>query len=91
MSTNPFDRANLGYDGLFGPRTMFYHLSSAADNGSLVERIAVPVLDPQYAAWIEQGTVGTIILGFLWVCWALVRPLKEKSGRALAGKGEKAD
>jgi|SRR5450432_4285485 len=24
---NPFDRVNLGWDGLFGPRTMFYHLS----------------------------------------------------------------
>ncbi|MCJ1337477.1 protease B nonderepressible form [Bachmanniomyces sp. S44760] len=26
MTTNPFDRVNLGYDGLFGTRTMFYHL-----------------------------------------------------------------
>lgn len=91
MSTNPFDRANLGYDGLFGPRTMFYHVSPAADTGSLVESIAVPILDPQYGAWIEQGTVGTIVLGFLWVCWALVRPLKQQSGKALPGKGEKAD
>jgi hypothetical protein len=24
---NPFDRVNLGYDGLFGPKTMFYHLN----------------------------------------------------------------
>ena len=91
MSTNPFDRANLGYDGLFGPRTMFYHVRPAADTGSLVESIAVPVLHPRYAAWIEQGTVGTIVLGFLWVCWALVRPLKQRSGNPHAGKGEKAD
>ncbi|KAK4899174.1 protease B nonderepressible form [Elasticomyces elasticus] len=27
MSTNPFDRVDIGYDGLFGPRTMFYHFS----------------------------------------------------------------
>ncbi|MCJ1312043.1 protease B nonderepressible form [Agyrium rufum] len=25
MNVNPFDRVSLGYDGLFGPRTMFYH------------------------------------------------------------------
>jgi hypothetical protein len=27
FNINPFDRVNLGYDGLFGPRTMFYHLT----------------------------------------------------------------
>lgn len=29
MSVNPFDRVNLGYDGLFGPKTMFYHVPPA--------------------------------------------------------------
>ncbi|KAK4961115.1 protease B nonderepressible form [Elasticomyces elasticus] len=33
MSTNPFDRVDLGYDGLFGPRTMFYHFSPSAGAG----------------------------------------------------------
>lgn len=30
FTVNPFDRVNLGYDGLFGPRTMFYHLNPTA-------------------------------------------------------------
>lgn len=29
MTVNPFDRVGLGYDGLFGERTMFYHLTPA--------------------------------------------------------------
>lgn len=46
MATNPFDRVNLGYDGLFGPRTMFYHLQpnltlgerARAENGLDLDR-----------------------------------------------------
>ncbi|KAK3652496.1 protease B nonderepressible form [Elasticomyces elasticus] len=34
MSTNPFDRVDIGYDGLFGPRTMFYHFSPATGGSS---------------------------------------------------------
>ncbi|KAK5713032.1 protease B nonderepressible form [Elasticomyces elasticus] len=34
MSTNPFDRVDLGYDGLFGPKTMFYHFSPATGGSS---------------------------------------------------------
>ncbi|KAK5729425.1 protease B nonderepressible form [Elasticomyces elasticus] len=29
MSTNPFDRVDIGYDGLFGPKTMFFHVPPA--------------------------------------------------------------
>ncbi|KAI1612194.1 PIG-X [Exophiala viscosa] len=69
---NPFDRTQLGYDGLFGPRTMFYHLEPSPQTqpaGKLVERIAVPVLDTQSSSLrtIELVTVTTIVLGFLWV------------------------
>ena len=74
MSVNPFDRANLGYDGLFGPRTMFYHLQPTAvgnGNGSLVETLRVPVLDAGKTEWVERGTVVVVLLGFLWVCWRL--------------------
>lgn len=45
MSNNPFDRTNLGYDGLFGSRTMFYHVpprtSKLAEAGVVgeVERV----------------------------------------------------
>ncbi|KAL2419808.1 Protein pbn1 [Exophiala dermatitidis] len=71
---NPFDRTQLGYDGLFGPRTMFYHLDPAPPpNGSLVERIAVPVLDTDNTTprTIEALTTATIVLGFLWVLFKL--------------------
>ena len=70
MSTNPFDRVNLGYDGLFGPRTMFYHLQPASSGGEpLLEEIRVPVLDLESSKmkWIEPGTVTMVLLGFLWV------------------------
>ncbi|KAI9797502.1 MAG: protease B nonderepressible form [Piccolia ochrophora] len=78
MSVNPFDRVHLGYDGLFGPKTMFYHLnpsprnaSSSSSSSSLVEIIQVPVLDLDKARWVETGTVVTILAGFLWICWKL--------------------
>ncbi len=55
MAVNPFDRVNLGYEGIFGPKTMFYHLSpSPAANASagdavgmetLVKAVRVPVLN----------------------------------------------
>ena len=74
MNTNPFDRINLGYDGVFGPRTMFYHLQPASSGKSLLEHIRVPVLDLQgpEMKWVESGTVMTVVLGFLWVCLNLL-------------------
>ena len=75
MSTNPFDRVNLGYDGLFGPRTMFYHFhpNGTGDGirGRLVEILEVPTLDPKGTTWLESGTVFIVLLGFLWVTWKL--------------------
>ncbi|OAX78179.1 hypothetical protein ACJ72_07517 [Emergomyces africanus] len=53
---NPFDRVGLGWDGLFAPGTLFYHLhpdayaepvesvGAEADRGMMVEKIQVPVL-----------------------------------------------
>lgn len=35
---NPFDKVNLGYDGLFGPRTLFYHLSPSLPLGGELGR-----------------------------------------------------
>ncbi|MCJ1476894.1 protease B nonderepressible form [Lambiella insularis] len=76
MSVNPFDRVNLGYEGLFGPRTMFYHLSPDLgrenETGRLVERLAVPVLATERAAWVEAGTVVVVLAGFAWVLWTLL-------------------
>ncbi|KAL2074922.1 hypothetical protein VTL71DRAFT_8702 [Oculimacula yallundae] len=85
---NPFDRVNLGYDALFGPRTLFFHLSpSLSESGSvhgldgegagvgkrLVNRLNVPVLDLDRSRWVERGTALGVALGFAWVCWCLLR------------------
>ncbi|MCJ1466049.1 protease B nonderepressible form [Pseudocyphellaria aurata] len=76
MGTNPFDRVHLGYESLFGPRTMFYHLrpeplpwvesSNSAAEG-LVLSVQVPVLEAGWKAGVEWGTVGVVLLGFMWV------------------------
>lgn len=77
MGVNPFDRTNLGWDGLFGPRTMFYQLHPKSER--LVEELDVPVLRLEdgeglfKARNIELGTSAAIVLGFLWVLWRLAR------------------
>lgn len=83
MNTNPFDRVNLGYDGLFGPRTMFYHLQPASGSVSLLEEIQVPVLDLEGSKikWVESGTVAMVVLGFLWVCLKLLAVTRGSLGR----------
>ena len=80
MATSPFDRANLGYDGLFGTHTMFYHLKPKVNitNGvrpGLVEKLPVPVLDSGWK-WMDNGMVQAatglvVLLGWLWVLWKL--------------------
>lgn len=88
MNTNPFDRVNLGYDGLFGPRTMFYHLQPASGGGSLLEEIKVPVLDLEGSKmrWVESGTVAMVVLGFLWVCLKLLPVTGGTLGRKGSGR-----
>ncbi|KAI9677532.1 MAG: protease B nonderepressible form [Caeruleum heppii] len=73
MTVNPFDRQHLGYDVLFRPRTMFYHLNPLPTSQSLIESIRVPVLDLDGAKWVEAGTVVSVVLGFVWICWTLWR------------------
>jgi len=100
---NPFDRVNLGYEGLFGGRTMFYHLEPALPSNSdlskgiggegmlLVETLKVPVLDTQAWAqeWVEVGTVASVLVGFLWVVWKLgvLGLLGWRASRGGRGKG----
>lgn len=75
MSINPFDRVNLGYDGLFGPKTMFYHVSPSPSTAyGLLNRIQVPILDVQEAAdlKVELITGVVVMLGFVWICWKLL-------------------
>lgn len=77
MSVNPFDRSNLGYDGLFGPRTMFYQLHPKSEH--LVEKLSVPVLQLKdgeglfHTRNIGFITCAVISLGFFWVLWHLIR------------------
>ena len=85
---SPFDRTNLGYDGLFGPRTMFWHLrpepndasassgaagdTAAAPRPLLLNTVRVPVLDLDRSAWVRPGTAAVVLLGFAWVAWRLL-------------------
>lgn len=78
--TNPFDRENLGYDGLFGARTMFYHVPPApvmgeqtvgGENG-LILGLDVPVLNSKAAGWVPAATMAVVLAGFAWVAWKLV-------------------
>ncbi|KAL5360364.1 PIG-X [Aspergillus floccosus] len=79
MGVNPFDRVNLGWEGLFGVRTMFYQLhpsTGSREDARLVEEIEVPVLRLTREGLfqtknIELGTVAIIGLGLLWVLWKL--------------------
>ena len=73
---NPFDRVNVGYDGLFGPKTMFYHLSPEVLGAEHLDRrltnvVSVPVLDLDKSRYAEVGTAAVVLVGFLWVMWCL--------------------
>lgn len=89
MSNNPFDRINLGYDGLFGPKTMFYHVPPSQDVERLVAEVKVPVLDPDSAGFVRLGTAVAVMLGFLWICWKMVEGLR-RGQRNSAKAGKKA-
>lgn len=73
MATNPFDRVNLGYDGLFGPKTMFYHIPPSSNVNATVAEIQVPILNSSEANWVPVGTLLAVAAGFAWVCWSLLR------------------
>ena len=71
--TNPFERVNLGYDGLFGPRTVFWHVEPRPQTGSrITSAIRVPVLDLDKSGWVNVGTAAVVLAGFSWVAWKLV-------------------
>lgn len=90
FNTNPFDRANLGYDGLFGTKTMFYHVPPAPAMGEAEEGLLlgleVPVLNAEAnRGWVGIATVAVVVAGFTWVVWKVLGG----GGGAVAGKGEK--
>lgn len=73
LDNNPFDRSKLGYDGLFGAETVFWHVKpQPADGGKLVNSINVPVLKDDAASWVGIGTTAAVALGFGWIMWKLV-------------------
>ncbi|KAK3391664.1 PIG-X [Sordaria brevicollis] len=77
---NPFEKVNLGYDGLFGPRTVFWHVDPQPGvSNSLTNTIKVPVLDTDKAEWVSGGTGLAVLLGFAWIVWKLFGVLS-KSG-----------
>lgn len=91
MAVNPFDRIHLGYEGLFGLKTRFMAVPPAErgnGTGRLVEWIDVPVLDMRKAGWMESGTVGTVVLAFLGLCWVLFGGLSGGKGKMEGGKGQ---
>ncbi|KAK3369152.1 PIG-X [Lasiosphaeria ovina] len=71
--TNPFERVNLGYDGLFGPRTVFWHVDPrpVSGNNRITNTVKVPVLDLDKADWVNAVTAITVLVGFAWVAWKL--------------------
>lgn len=73
--SSPFERVNLGYDGLFGPRTVFWHIDPrpVKEGGRLTSEIRVPVLDTDKAGWVSTGTAAVVMLGFGWIVWKLLQ------------------
>ncbi|ROW17544.1 hypothetical protein VPNG_00710 [Cytospora leucostoma] len=73
--SSPFERVNLGYDGLFGPRTVFWHVDPAPPQGGdarLINQVRVPVLDLEKTSWVRGGTAAVVLLGFGWIVWKLI-------------------
>ncbi|CAK43006.1 protease B nonderepressible form [Aspergillus niger] len=94
MGTNPFDRLNLGWDGMFGPRTMFYQVHPSGEKTRHVEDLDVPVLRLEEGGFfssktVELGTMAAIVLGLLWVLWKL-GSVARSSGRKKSDKEKKS-
>lgn len=93
FAINPFDRVNLGYEGLFGPRTMFYHLTPDGDGYVPIETPVLRIGDGD-SGWgadhIESVTAAVIAVGFIWVLWVLGRVwAKEGYGKLKEGSKNK--
>lgn len=97
LGNNPFDRSSLGYDALFDPQTVFWHVEPRPATGDrIMSPIRVPVLGSGDASWVRSGTAAAILLGFGWVVGTLLRAyFKSGYGRqtsqAAAAKKAKAE
>jgi hypothetical protein len=77
MIRNPFDRRDLGFDGLFPPATLYYHIPPQSPNsgkagGKLSETLVVPTLQKESAGWVAVATAVVVVVGFGWVLGRLV-------------------
>jgi hypothetical protein len=71
----PFDRVNLGYDGLFGVNTLFYPVPPER-GARQAETLTVPVLNLEKAGMVEWGTIAAMVVGTIWISIILVRGLR---------------
>lgn len=72
MATNPFDRINLGYDGLFGPKTLYWHVQPSVNGtGTFEVEVDVPVLNLAKTRKVELVTGLVVLVGFMWICWQI--------------------
>ena len=95
FAKSPFDRAHLGYDGLFEQKTLFWHVDPVPEPGagvggdSLMNVVIVPVADVEQTGWVSPVTLLVIMLGFGWVLERLFGALTRYRGeRAIAEKVE---
>ncbi|KAK0673915.1 PIG-X [Cercophora samala] len=84
--SNPFEKDKVGYDGLFGERTVFWHLNPTPADGKLVNTVKVPVLDLEKAGWVGAVTGGVVVLGFAWVVVKLLGVVLSSGKRVEEGK-----
>ncbi|KAF4123210.1 glycosylphosphatidylinositol-mannosyltransferase 1 [Geosmithia morbida] len=93
LADNPFDRTGLGYDQLFSPDTVFWHVEPRPAHGAatadIVNHIAVPVLREEAASWVGAGTAAVVSLGFAWVLWKLATLYASVGYKAGAGDDKK--
>lgn len=98
IPAGPFDCTKLGYDGLFNPGTVFWHVEprlpssssgAVASSGRLVSEVRVPVLDLERAGWVNVGTAAVVAVGFAWVVWRLVGVWWREGYGAVGGEESK--
>ncbi|UKZ81252.1 hypothetical protein TrVFT333_009024 [Trichoderma virens FT-333] len=88
-AVSPFDRLNLGYDGLFSPGTTFWHVSPKPEAGDrLINNISVPVVTEGASQWVGVGTAVAVALGFIWVLMKLMGGYAKSGHGTVAKKAE---
>ena len=90
FSVNPFDRIDLGYDTLFDPHTVFYHIPPSpgiiGDSTKMITSLDIPSADLTSVGSmpLEFITLSVIMLGFLSICRHLWPGLEKLALRDLS-------